>query len=128
MEAYLSFLDIDVQDTKKVNYVQISLDSYNHLSGLEGQVNNLESQVKTLENQVKDLEGKLASAYLEVSTKENLVKQHEKFAEEAVSGQILMVEDSSTLSSSIRSYASWFCRYQYWIVKHKIKFQREQNK
>ncbi|KAK4762908.1 hypothetical protein SAY86_008676 [Trapa natans] len=74
------------QDSKKVSYVQISLDSYKHMSGLEDQVYTLENQVKTLEHQVKDLEGTLSAAYLEVSIKENLVKQHAKVAEEAVSG------------------------------------------
>ncbi|PKI78065.1 filament-like plant protein 5 [Punica granatum] len=74
------------QDCKKVNYVQISLDSFKHLSGLEELVSALENQVNTLENQVKDLEGKLSTAHLELSTKENLVKQHAKVAEEAVSG------------------------------------------
>lgn len=70
------------------------------MSGLEDQVNTLENQVRTLEHQAKDFEGKLSAAYLEVSTKENIVKQHTKVAEEAVSGEILNVEDSSILSLS----------------------------
>lgn len=39
-----------------------------------------------LEDQVKDLESKLSAAYSELDNKENLVKQHAKVAEEAVSG------------------------------------------
>ncbi|XP_030524070.1 filament-like plant protein 4 isoform X2 [Rhodamnia argentea] len=81
------------EDCVKVSYVQIPLDSYKHLSGLEGHVTTLESQVTTLESQVttlgsqvKDLKEKLSAAYLEISLKENLVKQHAKVAEEAVSG------------------------------------------
>lgn len=69
----------DQEKYKKVNYVQISLDSYAHLTGLE-------DQVKTLEDQVKDLKEKLSAAYFEMNTKDSLVKQHAKVAEEAVSG------------------------------------------
>ncbi|WJX55714.1 hypothetical protein P8452_41450 [Trifolium repens] len=61
------------------NYVQISMESYARMSGLEDQVVNLEDQVK-------DLESKLSAAYSELDNKENLVKQHAKVAEEAVSG------------------------------------------
>ncbi|KAF8012604.1 hypothetical protein BT93_I0690 [Corymbia citriodora subsp. variegata] len=74
------------EDYVKVSYVQISLDSYKHLNGLEDHVTTLESQVTTLESQVKDLNEKLSAAYLEISSKEDLVKQHAKVAEEAVSG------------------------------------------
>ncbi|XP_058777805.1 filament-like plant protein 4 isoform X2 [Vicia villosa] len=54
------------------NYVQIPMDSYTCMTGLE--------------DQVKDLESKLSAAYSELDNKENLVKQHAKVAEEAVSG------------------------------------------
>ncbi|KAA8531966.1 hypothetical protein F0562_006892 [Nyssa sinensis] len=76
----------DQENYKKVNYVQISLDSYTHLAGLEDQVNTLEDQVKVLQYQIKDLNEKLSAAYLEMTAKDNLVKQHAKVAEEAVSG------------------------------------------
>ncbi|KAK0603314.1 hypothetical protein LWI29_003605 [Acer saccharum] len=39
----------DQEKCKTVNYVQISLDSYTHLSGLEDQVKTLKDQVKLLE-------------------------------------------------------------------------------
>lgn len=81
-----------------MNYVQISLDSYRHLSGLEDHVTALEPQVTTLESQVKDLNEKLSAAYLEISSKENLVKQHAKVAEEAVSGRIPSTQLSSLSS------------------------------
>ncbi|KAL5099541.1 hypothetical protein RYX36_003868 [Vicia faba] len=61
------------------NYVQIPMDSYTCMTELEGQVVKLEIQVK-------DLESKLSAAYLDLDNKENLVKQHAKVAEEAVSG------------------------------------------
>ncbi|KAI4327717.1 hypothetical protein L6164_020144 [Bauhinia variegata] len=68
------------QDKGKIhNYVQISMDSYKHMSTLEGQVQNLEDKVKTLEE-------KLSATYSELSNKDNLVKQHAKVAEEAVTG------------------------------------------
>lgn len=61
------------------NYVQISMESYTRMSGLEDQVVNME-------NQIKDLEANLSAAYSELDNKESLVKQHAKVAEEAVSG------------------------------------------
>ncbi|XAR61675.1 hypothetical protein NMG60_11016161 [Bertholletia excelsa] len=71
---------------KRPKYVQISVESYAHLTGLEGQVKTYEDQVKILEDQVKDLNEKLSAADTEMTNKDNLVKQHAKVAEEAVSG------------------------------------------
>uniref|UniRef100_A0A5B7ABC4 Putative filament-like plant protein 4 isoform X1 n=1 Tax=Davidia involucrata TaxID=16924 RepID=A0A5B7ABC4_DAVIN len=92
---------------KKPNYVQISVESYSHLTGLEDQVKTYEDQmntyedqvktyedqvmtyedqVKTLEDEVKELNEKLSVAHSDMTTKDNLVKQHSKVAEEAVSG------------------------------------------
>ncbi|TKY45702.1 Filament plant protein 5 [Spatholobus suberectus] len=70
----------DQQDNcKNKNYVQISMESYTRMSGLE-------DQVVSLEDQVKALESKLSAVYSELNNKDNLVKQHAKVAEEAVSG------------------------------------------
>lgn len=55
------------------------MESYTHMSGLEDQVVNLEDQLKALE-------AKLSSVHTELNNKDNLVKQHAKVAEEAVSG------------------------------------------
>ncbi|KAL0913351.1 hypothetical protein M5K25_016803 [Dendrobium thyrsiflorum] len=59
-------------DAKSVKYVQIAVESYIHLSGLQ--------------DLVKTLNEKLSSAQSEMIIKDNLVKQHAKVAEEAVSG------------------------------------------
>lgn len=69
--------------------MQISVESYSHLTGLEDQVKSYEEQVKVLEEEVKDLNEKLSAAEDEMTNKDNLVKQHAKVAEEAVSGLIL---------------------------------------
>ncbi|KAA8519897.1 hypothetical protein F0562_014193 [Nyssa sinensis] len=61
---------------KKPNYVQISMD----------QVKTYEDQVKTYEDEVKELNEKLSAAHSDMNTKESLVKQHARVAEEAVSG------------------------------------------
>ena len=45
-----------------------------------------EEKVQTLEDEIKDLNEKLSAANAEINTKESLVKQHAKVAEEAVSG------------------------------------------
>ncbi|GMI90676.1 Trichome Cell Shape 1 [Hibiscus trionum] len=75
------------QDTcKKPKYVQVTVESYSHLTGLENQVKSYEEQVQTLEDEIKDLNEKLLGANSEISAKEDLVKQHTKVAEEAVSG------------------------------------------
>ncbi|XP_028798217.1 filament-like plant protein 4 [Neltuma alba] len=71
---------------KKPNYVQISVESYSHLTSLEDQVKTFEEKVQTLEDEVKELNEKLSVANSEITTKESLVKQHAKVAEEAVSG------------------------------------------
>lgn len=97
---------------KKPKYVQISVDQYSELTGLEDQVKSYEEQVKsydeqvkryedqqlvyedqikTLEDEVKDLNEQLSEAHTEMTTKENLVKQHAKVAEDAVSGLHIMV-------------------------------------
>ncbi|KAK1391642.1 filament-like plant protein 4 [Heracleum sosnowskyi] len=73
---------------KKPKYVQISVESYTHLTGLEDQVKSYEDedQVQNLENVVNELNDKLSEADSEMITKENLVKQHAKVAEDAISG------------------------------------------
>ncbi|XP_030950711.1 filament-like plant protein 4 [Quercus lobata] len=76
----------DQDNYKKPNYVQISVESYTHLTSLEDQVKTYEEQVQTLEDQIKELDEKLSEANSEMTTKDNLVKQHAKVAEEAVSG------------------------------------------
>ncbi|TYI42916.1 hypothetical protein ES332_A01G132100v1 [Gossypium tomentosum] len=76
----------DQNTYKKPKYVQISMESYSHLTGLENQVKIYEEQVQTLENVIKHLNEKLSAANSEISGKEDLVKQHTKVAEEAVSG------------------------------------------
>ncbi|KAK4842814.1 hypothetical protein QYF36_000440 [Acer negundo] len=76
----------DQEKCKTVNYVQISLDSYTHLSGLEDQVKTLKDQVKLLEGEETHLKGKLSAALSEINSKDNLVQQHAKVAEDAVSG------------------------------------------
>ncbi|XP_020203771.1 filament-like plant protein 4 isoform X2 [Cajanus cajan] len=74
------------QVNQKPSYVQISVESYSHLTGLEDQVKTYEEKVQTLEDEIKELNEKLSAANSEINTKESLVKQHAKVAEEAVSG------------------------------------------
>lgn len=97
-------------NNKKQNYVQISVESYSHLSGLEDQVKTYEEKVQTLEDEIKEMNEqlstanseitevneKLSAANSEINTKESMVKQHAKVAEEAVSG-IIMLESFTTL-------------------------------
>ncbi|PIA57250.1 hypothetical protein AQUCO_00600173v1 [Aquilegia coerulea] len=76
----------DQDKPKKPSYVQISVESYAHLTGLEDEVKTLNDQVNTLNEEVDVLNEKLSSAQSEMTNKENIVKQHAKVAEEAVSG------------------------------------------
>ncbi|XP_076938286.1 filament-like plant protein 4, partial [Bidens hawaiensis] len=109
---------------KKPKYVQISVDQYSELTGLEDQVKSYEEQVKsydeqvkryedqqlvyedqikTLEDEVKDLNEQLSEAHSELTTKENLVKQHAKVAEDAVSGWEKAEAEAATLKNHLES-------------------------
>ncbi|KAK6939363.1 Filament-like plant protein [Dillenia turbinata] len=88
---------------KKPNYVQISVESYSHLTGLEEQVKTYEDHVKTLEDQINELNDKLSAANSEITTKENLVKQHAKVAEEAVSGWEKAEAEASSLKNHLET-------------------------
>ncbi|GFP95286.1 filament-like plant protein 4 [Phtheirospermum japonicum] len=96
--------------TKKPKYVQISMESYTHLTGLEDQVKSYEEQVQSyeeqvqsLEDEVKDLNEKLSEANTEMTNKENLVKQHAKVAEEAVSGWEKAEAEAAALKNHLES-------------------------
>ncbi|KAG8389891.1 hypothetical protein BUALT_Bualt01G0026100 [Buddleja alternifolia] len=90
-------------NNKKSKYVQISIESYAHLTGLEDQVSSYEEQVKTLEDEVKELNEKLSEAHSEMTDKENLVKQHAKVAEEAVSGWEKAEAEAAALKNHLES-------------------------
>ncbi|XP_042508703.1 filament-like plant protein 4 isoform X2 [Macadamia integrifolia] len=93
----------DQEISKKVNYVQISVESYTQFTGLEEQVKVLEDQVKLSEDKVMKLNEKLTSAESEMTTKDNLVKQHAKVAEEAVSGWEKAEAEASALKHQLES-------------------------
>ncbi|KAI3432022.1 uncharacterized protein J3R85_007686 [Psidium guajava] len=94
---------VDKDNYKKPNYVQISVESYSHLTGLEDQVKRYEEQIQTLEEQIKELDENLSTANSEITTKENLVKQHMKVAEEAVSGWEKAEAEALALKSHLES-------------------------
>ncbi|URE01892.1 plant protein [Musa troglodytarum] len=77
------------QDSNTTSYVQISAESYAHLTELQ--------------DQVKTLQEKLSAAQTEMTTKDNLVKQHAKVAEEAVSGWEKAEAESSALKNQLES-------------------------
>lgn len=77
--SHMAHLEDQQGNCKNMNYVQITMESYTHMSGLEDQVVNLEDQVKALES-------KLSAAYSQLNNKDNIIKQHAKVAEEAVLG------------------------------------------
>ncbi|KAL2468369.1 Filament-like plant protein 4 [Forsythia ovata] len=91
------------QDNKKPKYVQISMESYTHLTGLEDQVKSYDEQVKTLEGEIQELNEKLSAAHSEMTDKENLVKQHAKVAEEAVSGWEKAESEAAALKNHLES-------------------------
>ncbi|KAJ4965817.1 hypothetical protein NE237_017666 [Protea cynaroides] len=91
------------ENSKKVNYVQISEESYAQFTGLEEQVKVLEDQAKVSEDKVETLKEKLTSAQSEMTTKDNLVKQHAKVAEEAVSGWEKAEAEASALKHQLES-------------------------
>ncbi|KAG0449889.1 hypothetical protein HPP92_027048, partial [Vanilla planifolia] len=64
---------------KPVSFAQISIEKYEYLNGLE-------EQVELLKEQLSFTKDNLFSAQAEMKTKDELVKQHAKVAEEAISG------------------------------------------
>lgn len=80
---------MDQENAKSVNYVQISEESY--------------AQLTALEDEVKFLTEKLTSAQSEITTKEELVKQHVKVAEEAVSGWEKAEAEALSLKQQLES-------------------------
>ncbi|CAN1323091.1 Filament-like plant protein 4 [Linum perenne] len=88
---------------KKPNYVQISVESYTHLTGLEDQVKLYEEQVQSLDDEITSLNEKLSEANEEMTTKENLVKQHAKVAEEAVCGWEKAEAEALALKNSLET-------------------------
>ncbi|KAL2538275.1 Filament-like plant protein 4 [Forsythia ovata] len=91
------------ENSKKPKHVQISMESYMHLTGLENQVKSYEERVKTLEDEIKEFNEKLSEANSEMTNKENLVKQHAKVAEEAVSGWEKAEAEASALKNHLES-------------------------
>lgn len=75
---------------KKPKYVQISVEQYSNLTSLEDKVETYEEQVQSLEDKINELNEKLTAANSEMTSKDILVKQHAKVAEEAVSGMMLI--------------------------------------
>ncbi|XP_073139632.1 filament-like plant protein 4 isoform X2 [Henckelia pumila] len=109
-EASETQVDKSKQENKKPKYVQLSMESYTHLTGLENQVKSYEDQVKSYEDQVKTLEDevtelneKLTEAHSEITNKEILVKQHAKVAEEAVSGWEKAEAEAAALKTHLES-------------------------
>ncbi|ESQ30793.1 hypothetical protein EUTSA_v100112021mg, partial [Eutrema salsugineum] len=123
---------------KKPKYVQISVEQYTHLTGLEEQIKTYDVQIKSYESQVEayeekvksfeeqieaydeqvqsyaeqvqtlnedkeDLTEKLSAANEEIATKETLVKQHSKVAEDAVSGWEKADAEALTLKNTLES-------------------------
>ncbi|KAK9756588.1 hypothetical protein RND81_01G107900 [Saponaria officinalis] len=107
----------DKDNHKKPNYIQISIESYDHLMGLENQVKMYVEQAKTHEEQTKayedqfqtfeeeisELNERLSAANSEITAKEELVKQHAKVAEEAVSGWEKAEAEALTLKNHLES-------------------------
>ncbi|KZV16524.1 filament-like plant protein 6-like [Dorcoceras hygrometricum] len=102
-EASETQVDKSKQDNKKPKYVQLSMESYTHLTGLEDQLKSYEDQVKTFEDEVTELNVKLSETHSEIANKEMLVKQHAKVAEEAVSGWEKAEAEAAALKTHLES-------------------------
>ncbi|KAI4320948.1 hypothetical protein MLD38_034380 [Melastoma candidum] len=90
-------------DVKKLSHVQISVETYSHLTGLEEKVKTCEEKVQSLEEEVKELNEKLSAANADITTKENMVKQHTKVAEDAISGWEKAETEASALKGHLES-------------------------
>ncbi|XP_062216204.1 filament-like plant protein 4 [Phragmites australis] len=84
------------QEDKAPKFVQVSAETYAHLT-------ESEEKVKVLDENVKVLNGKLSAAQSEITTKDALVKQHAKVAEEAVSGWEKAEAEASALKLQLET-------------------------
>lgn len=84
------------QDEKVPKFVQISPETYAHLT-------DSEEQVKVLDEKVNVLNEKLSASQSEITTKDALVKQHAKVAEEAVSGWEKAEAEASALKVQLET-------------------------
>ncbi|CAH2035960.1 unnamed protein product [Thlaspi arvense] len=136
--ADTSHSQVEKDAVKKPKYVQISVEQYTHLTGLEEQIKTYDVQIKSYESQVEayeeqvksfeeqieaydeqvqsyaeqvqrlnedkeDLSEKLSAANEEITTKETLVKQHSKVAEDAVAGWEKADAEALTLKNTLES-------------------------
>ncbi|RLN41497.1 hypothetical protein C2845_PM01G45140 [Panicum miliaceum] len=83
-------------DEKVPKYVQISPERYSHLTESEEQIEILNAKIKVLNE-------KVAAAQSEMNTKDALVKQHAKVAEEAVSGWEQAEAEASALKFQLET-------------------------
>lgn len=60
------------------------------MKAYEDKFQKQEDQIAELNEQIIELNEQLCDAHSEMTTKDNLVKQHAKVAEEAVSGMMLI--------------------------------------
>ncbi|CAF2257035.1 filament-like plant protein 4 [Brassica napus] len=95
--------DQDQENGKKASYIQISFDQYSHLNGLKDDVHKYEAQVLNLQDHIKELDSKLSTANADITSKEALVKQHSKVAEEAVSGWEKAEAEASALKTHLET-------------------------
>ncbi|CAN6290046.1 unnamed protein product [Urochloa humidicola] len=84
------------QEDKAPKFVQVPPETYAHL--IES-----EEKVKVLEDDVKVLNEQLSAAQSEIATKDALVKQHAKVAEEAVSGWEKAEAEASALKLQLET-------------------------
>ncbi|XP_066383058.1 filament-like plant protein 4 [Miscanthus floridulus] len=84
------------QEDKAPKSMQISPETYAHLT-------ESEEKVKVLEENVMVLNEKLSAAQSEITTKDALVKQHAKVAEEAVSGWEKAEAEASALKLQLET-------------------------
>lgn len=84
------------QEDRTPKFVQISPETYAHLT-------ESEEKVKVLEENANVLNEKLSAAHSEITTKDALVKQHAKVAEEAVSGWEKAEAEASALKLQLET-------------------------
>ncbi|XP_073140422.1 filament-like plant protein 4 [Henckelia pumila] len=90
-------------NNKKSKYVQMSMESYAHLTGLEDEVKSYAEKVKALEDELTELKEKISEAQSETSNKEIMMKQHAKVAEEAISGWEKAEAEAATFKNHLES-------------------------
>ncbi|XP_010461588.1 PREDICTED: filament-like plant protein 6 isoform X2 [Camelina sativa] len=105
LEEQVKTYDVQIKSYEKQveTYEERVKDFEEQIDAYDEKVHEYEEQVQRLNEDVEDLNEKLSAANEEITTKEALVKQHSKVAEDAVSGWEKADAEALTLKNTLET-------------------------